>query len=327
MPSLIQKLASAYRARAPSGAGVLLAVSGGADSTALLLGSARLAAELGLRLEVASLDHGLRRESAREVAAVRSLAKRLSLPFHTRRLRLRRGAAVEERAREARYRTLEELRVERDLAFVATAHTADDQAETVLMRLARGAALRGAGGILPVRGHVLRPMLACTRAEVEGFLSGLRQSYAQDPTNRDRRLLRARVRHDVLPALEAAAGPGAAWHLACFAALAQEDEAFIDAHAAAAYDRLVMSGGLERIGLLALVPPLRRRVLARLLESCGVSVDGPTLGRAELAVRAGRSCALPQDRLLVVQGGAVRCRAAPARTIRAPRRTKRYRLA
>ncbi|MFP2932749.1 tRNA lysidine(34) synthetase TilS, partial [Pyxidicoccus sp. 3LG] len=127
-------LEAAYARLGVEGRSVLLAVSGGADSTALLVGTARVAPKLRLRAEVATLDHGLRPESAAEVQAVARLAASLGLPCHVRELRLRAGAAVEARAREARYAALETLRRERGLDVLATAHTATDQAETLLMR-------------------------------------------------------------------------------------------------------------------------------------------------------------------------------------------------
>ena len=122
-------------------ASILVAVSGGADSTALMLSLSRIAPRLSLRLEVASLDNGLRPESAAEADAVVRRAERLGLVGHARRLSLEGGPGLEQRARQARYADLEALRLERGLQLVATAHTASDQAETVLMRLARGTAL------------------------------------------------------------------------------------------------------------------------------------------------------------------------------------------
>ncbi|HZW90876.1 MAG TPA: tRNA lysidine(34) synthetase TilS, partial [Myxococcaceae bacterium] len=123
---------------------ILVAVSGGVDSLALLVSAAEVAAD---RTGVASLDHGLRPESTAEVERVRALARSLGLPFHTEALGLAPGAGAEARARTARYAALERIARLNGYSAIATAHTADDQAETLLMRLARGSALRGAAAI------------------------------------------------------------------------------------------------------------------------------------------------------------------------------------
>ena len=278
----------------PGGA-VLLAVSGGADSTAMLIAMARGAERLGLRVEVASLDHGLRPESAQEVEAVARLAARFGLPFHTRALGLRPGPGVEARAREARYAALEALRVERGLDAVATAHTASDQAETLLMRLARGASLRGARGIQAVRGPVVRPLLDCTREDMEAFLAEQGVPFFRDPMNADPALLRSRIRHEVLPALARAAGHPVARRLAAFARLASEDAALLEELAEAAWRRLARpEGGLDAVGVRALEPPLRRRVLARLVSEAGAPVDDALLTRLLRAVDTGRPASVGQ---------------------------------
>ncbi|HEX8699451.1 MAG TPA: tRNA lysidine(34) synthetase TilS [Myxococcaceae bacterium] len=287
---------------------MLLAVSGGADSTALLVGTARVRAELGLTVEVATLDHGLRPEAAQEARDVGRLAARYGLMCHVRSLGLQAGAGMEARAREARYAALEALRLEYGLAAVATAHTASDQAETVLMRLARGTSLRGAAGILPQRGSVVRPLLECTREQVEAFLREQGQGFVVDPMNADRELFRARVRHDVLPVLSRAAGYAVTERLASFARLAAEDDALLSELADAAWRRLALAdGSLDAVGLRALEPPLKRRVLARLLAQAGAVVDEATLGRVLEAVAQGRPATLSGGLQLRAAGGSVRC--------------------
>ncbi|WP_224360912.1 tRNA lysidine(34) synthetase TilS [Hyalangium versicolor] len=303
-----QTLVAAYRGFELSGASVLLAVSGGADSTALLVGTALVREQLGLSVEVATLDHGLRPESAEEVRAVERLAARHALPCHVRQLQLRPGAGVELRARQARYEALEAIRLERGLKAVATAHTATDQAETLLMRLARGTALRGAAGILPRRGTIVRPLLELTREQIEAFLREQGTDFVTDPMNADLRFFRTRVRKDVLPALARAAGFPVAERLASFARLAAEDDALLEDMAASAWQRLVLSGGgLDAVGLRALEPPLRRRVLARLLAQEGTTVDDATLSRVLDAVTRGGSTPLSGGVQLRASGGSVRC--------------------
>jgi tRNA(Ile)-lysidine synthase len=290
------------------GHAVLLAVSGGADSTALLVGTALVRERLGLSVEVATLDHGLRPEAVEEVRAVERLAARHGLRCHARQLHLRPGAGVEQRARQARYEALELIRQEHGLTAVATAHTASDQAETLLMRLARGSALGGAASILPRRGTAVRPLLERTREELEAFLQEQGTDFVTDPMNADPRLFRVRVRREVLPALSRAAGFPVAGRLASFTRLAAEDDALLEAMAATAWQRLVLKqGGLDAVGVRALEPPLRRRVLARLLAQEGAVVDDATLVRALDAVARGRSATLSDGLQLRASGGVVRC--------------------
>lgn len=312
---LTTTLDSSFRRLGRQAGSVLLAVSGGADSTALLVGTALIAERLGLRAHVASLDHGLRPESAAEVEAVARLAARFGLPFLTRALHLRPGPGVEARARAARYEALDALRVEAGLEAVATAHTASDQAETLLMRLARGTSLRGARGIQPLRGTVVRPLLDCTRAEVEAFLAEQGVPFLHDPMNVDPSLLRSRVRHDALPALVRAVGHGVERHLAAFARLASEDGALLDAMAETAWRRLLLpEGGLDAVGVRALEVPLRRRVLARLVTEAGAEVDDALVTRLLRAVDTGRPTTLGRGLQLRTAGGRVRCASLEAAT-------------
>lgn len=291
----------------------MLAVSGGADSCALLVGTARVREALGLRVEVATLDHGLRPEARQEVEAVVRLAARWGLPCHVRQLRLEPGSGVEARARVARYAALEALRHERGLQKVATAHTASDQAETLLMRLMRGTALRGAAGIHAVRPFLVRPLLERTREEIEAFLIEERVDFVVDPMNADPAFFRTRVREDVLPALERAAGFHVVPRLATFARLAAEDEALLERLADEAWRRLVLpGGGLDAVGLRALEAPLRRRVLVRLMTEAGAFVEEASLARALQAIDHGGSVTLqgghaPGGLQLKTAGGHVRC--------------------
>jgi tRNA(Ile)-lysidine synthase len=312
---LVKTLEAAYRRAGLERRSVLLAVSGGADSTALLEGTVLVRERLGLQVEVCTLDHGLRPEAVEEVRSVERLAARHGLPCHVRQLGLAAGPGVEERARQARYMALEAVRSERGLDAVATAHTASDQAETLLMRLARGTSPRGAAGILPERGTLVRPLLERTREEIEAFLEAQGIGFVVDPMNADPRLLRSRIRHEVLPALSRAAGFPVTERLAAFSRLAAEDDALLSELAAAAWSRLVLpGGGLDAPGVRALEPPLRRRVLARLLSEAGAIVDDATLGRVLAAVARGRAATLSHGLQLRSAGGSVRCvrpRAAP----------------
>lgn len=281
----------------------LLAVSGGADSLALMTGAGAVAPE---RVGVASIDHGLRPSSADEVEFVRQLVAKLGLSFHTASLGLHPGPGMEARARQARYAALEALRARGGYAWIATAHTRDDQAETLLMRLSRGAALRGAGAIRARSGHLLRPLLTVGREEVRAYVKDAGLSPVQDPSNVDPSLLRARVRSRVLPALVAAAGPAAIKNLATFASRAAEDEALLAEQAALALERARVKGGLDAVAMRSLLGPLRRRAVVAWLAEAGIPASAELVSKVEAALRRGGRCGLPGRNLLRSEGGLLR---------------------
>lgn len=274
---------------------------------------ARLAERLALRLEVASLDHGLRPESKGEAEDVKARAEKLGLVAHTRALGLVDGPALEQRARDARYAALEELRISRGLDLIATAHTASDQAETVLMRLARGTALGGAAAIHARVGSLLRPLLGVTRAEVLAYLAALGEPFADDPMNADPKFLRVRMRRELLPLFEETAGPRVAQHLARFAHYAAEDEAVLERMARAALGRVSRGGSLDALAIDALERPIRRRVIALWLSGNQLQVDAGLLEDILEAVTQGRPATLPKDLLLVSRDGWLTSQPAPSR--------------
>lgn len=170
----------------PADTDVICAVSGGADSTALVV----LAVAAGCRVTAVHVDHGLRPGSAGEAAMVQALAERFGAAFHSVTVHVGDGPNLEARARDARYAALP--------ADVLTGHTADDQAETVLVNLLRGAGTSGLSGMRP---GVRRPLLALRRADTEALCTSLGLAVVHDPTNLDPRHLRNRVRHELLPTL------------------------------------------------------------------------------------------------------------------------------
>jgi len=192
---------------------VLVAASGGADSTALLVALARLAPELGITLSAAHLDHRLRGADARaDHAFVAALCGGLGVPliagaWDTRRRMRRRGLAGQDGLRRLRREFLAGAARRAGAAAIATAHTADDQLETVLMRLGRGAGLAGLGGIQARRGRWIRPLLRATRRDVEADLRRAGIEWREDASNADPAYLRARVRHRVIPSLLEALDP------------------------------------------------------------------------------------------------------------------------
>jgi tRNA(Ile)-lysidine synthase len=308
--------ASVRRLRLP-GRRVLIAVSGGPDSVALTHGLSRLAAKFEYTLHVAIIDHGLRPESTNEVDLVREHSRSLGLTFHTKRLRLTTTAGVEAAARVARYQALSELRSAAQLELIATGHTASDQAETVLMRLGRGASLRGAVGIQSERvDGVVRPLLFATRGETLAFVRALGLTVANDPMNFDTTFARVRMRQTVVPALSGALGPHVERSLARFAALAAEDEAYLEREAGRCWDLAVCAdGSLDAFRVRALPPSLQRRVLVRLLEAHEVPVDSRLIDRALAGVAASRRVTCPRDLLLSCDNGRVRVVEAPPRKV------------
>lgn len=211
-----------------------VAVSGGADSVALLLLLTELLKHLGIVLSVVHFNHKLRgRSSDADERAVVKLAKQLEVPFHVGRADVKAKARreksnLEDAARRARYGFFSKLVAERHVDKIAVAHTADDQAETVLAHILRGTGLAGLGGIHPVAGHVIRPLLEFRRAELRAYLRSRKQPWREDATNRDTTRLRARVRKKLLPLLERQFQPEIVQHLATLAELARDDDSFLN---------------------------------------------------------------------------------------------------
>jgi len=184
------------------GEGVLVAVSGGPDSVALLDVLCSLRASLALALSVAHVHHGLRPEADAEAEAVERLCARLGVACRVEPVTVRRAPpwdGLEAESRRARHAALARAAAAVGAARIATGHTADDQAETVLMRLLQGAGPRGLGGIAPVRGALISPLIETRRADVVAHLDARGLTAAEDASNRDPRFLRSRIRHDLLP--------------------------------------------------------------------------------------------------------------------------------
>lgn len=183
-----------------AGRAVLAAVSGGGDSQAMLSVLARLAPKLGFTLFAHGVDHGLRPEAGRELDLAQELAATLGVPFERTKLGLRRGSNLQARAREARYAALREAAAGR-AALIATAHHADDRAETVLLRLLRGAGPRGLAVLEPRAHDVIRPLIRAGKADVMLHLQRHGVDFADDPSNQDDAFLRVRVRRELMPTL------------------------------------------------------------------------------------------------------------------------------
>jgi tRNA(Ile)-lysidine synthase len=211
-----------------------IAVSGGADSVALLHLLLKLQRQLGVLLSVAHFNHQLRgKASDDDEKFVSKLAERYGLEFHVGRANVASKAKqqklnLEDAARRARYGFFSELVKEGKVTQVAVAHTADDQAETVLAHILRGTGLAGLGGIHPVSQHIVRPMLEIRRAALRVYLKEQKQPWREDATNRDTAKLRARIRKKLLPMVEKHFQPSTVEHLSALAQFAREDEARLE---------------------------------------------------------------------------------------------------
>jgi tRNA(Ile)-lysidine synthase len=261
---------------------VLVAVSGGADSTALMLCLRSLAQGLGLKLSAAHLNHSLRgKESDGDEAFVRKLSGEIGIRFISHKLDIRKRAAaarknLEDAAREVRYsffrRTAERVGATR----IALGHTLNDQAETVLMRLIRGSGLEGLSGIHPVLDDLfIRPLLECSRQDVVHYLAARQASYREDSSNRDPQYLRNRIRIELIPYLQQL-NPKTIDALARQAELAAETAKYLEAQSRRVFERLRRSvrGGLSISvpGLMRVHPALQKLVLRQALKECRKSL-------------------------------------------------------
>ncbi|MDF1563428.1 MAG: tRNA lysidine(34) synthetase TilS [Deltaproteobacteria bacterium] len=249
---------------------LLVAVSGGADSVALLHALAGARARLGEpRLSVVSVDHRLREGSEAEVETVRGHAAALGLDFHPARIDLAGagppGAAggLQALARRLRREALEALRERVGANWIVSAHSATDQAETLLMRALHGTSVGGLASIRPRRGVWLRPLLACRREALRAYCEAHALAFHDDPGNEDPRFDRSALRHTLLPLLEERFNPRSVEALARLAGLAAEDDALLEAMAGELEAALRRGEALEAAGLAAAPRPLARRVLIR----------------------------------------------------------------
>jgi tRNA(Ile)-lysidine synthase len=262
------------------GAHVLAACSGGPDSMALVAILRELGESMGFRLSAAYFNHRLRPGAADDEALVREMCRRWGLRFVSGEEDVGSYAAgkrlnLEEAARTLRYEFLRKAAEDAGAGYVATGHTMNDQAETVLMRLMRGTGLAGLGGIAPASGEgppvIVRPLIDVRRGDVEAYLAERRIPFRNDETNRDRRYLRNRVRLDLLPTMERDYELRIVEHLAGLAGLAREDEALLAGFIAEFADEFILRIGAKTsldAGRLALLPPaLARRVTRTYVEA------------------------------------------------------------
>jgi tRNA(Ile)-lysidine synthase len=313
LPSLVAAVDRALSGLGDPAAGGTLVVglSGGADSVALLDALATLAGPRDVRVIAAHLDHGLRPDSAEDAAFCRALCERLGVLLRTEvadvrsRARRERGG-LEQAARRERYSFLNQVRRETGAAAIAVAHTRDDQAETLLLRLLRGAGATGLGGMRPRAGRIVRPLLDVSREEVLAHLADRGLGWREDPTNTDMAHLRNRVRHELLPYLEARFNPSLRRVLARTAALLADEDAHLKEEGEALLARIARTDGdaivLDRAALAEAPPAVARVAVRQALRRAGgvgrvgaVHVDG-ILVLARSRSSSGRRLPLPGGR-------------------------------
>ena len=278
---------------------VICAVSGGADSVALLFGMYLLREKLGITLSATHFNHHLRgEESDRDEQFVRDFCNRYDIPLEVGSAQVVTGKkGLEAAARDARYAFFATLS-----GKIATAHTADDNAETVLMHLVRGTGLRGLGGISPVNGNVIRPMLTVTRQEVLAFSQEYSLPFVQDSSNETDAFLRNRLRHHVMPLLKAE-NPRLAENLSAMAMELRQDAEALESDSA-------LPPVME---LCNMSPALRSRQISRFLKENGVlepershiqAVEGLVFSEkpsAKVNLPGGVTVGRNYDRLVVLQ--------------------------
>lgn len=302
-------------------------LSGGADSVALLRALACESRELGLVLHAAHLHHGLRGEEADgDQVFSKALAQKLELPFHEAHVDTAHEAksnaasgkgaeTIEEAARRLRYRWFRELMASGQVDAVATAHTLDDQAETVLAKFLRGAWTEGFSGIHPVlefsEGRIIRPLLTASRNEIESYLQKLGQSWREDSSNRHLTFTRNRIRHELLPLLEGW-NPRLREHLAQMADLARNEEEWWQGEVARVAPQILLTGRPVRgggraasndialdIGRLAELPTALQR---RLVRHAAAQLDAAPDFDATEALRSLASAGRAGQKLELVGG-------------------------
>jgi tRNA(Ile)-lysidine synthase len=260
----------------PPGSHVLVAISGGSDSVALLFLLRDLAENGRFTLTgLAHLNHRLRATADRDERFCRDLADRLHLRIAVKKEDVKgyargRNLSVEDAARRIRYDFLEQAAAAFGADRVAVGHAQDDQAETFLLKLIRGAGLTGLAGIRPRRGRIIRPLLDARRCDLRNYLSDVGQEWIDDESNEDLANPRNRIRHRVLPELDCAAGASTRPAVARAAGLAREDTEWLDELAGSRYEQLAQASEdgvtIEIAPLAAEPPPIRRRILLKALR-------------------------------------------------------------
>lgn len=278
MRETVQSTISAYKLISP-GQTVLVGVSGGPDSVALLHVLLTLSPSMGFKVAAAHLNHGIRGEDAdRDQAFVEELCELLGVPLITRRAdvpRLARenGWTLEQAGREVRYKFLRDCAKNLHAERIALAHHMDDQAESILLHLTRGTGLAGLVGMLPMREEIIRPLLFVRRSDVERYLTDEGIAYCVDATNLETGGTRNRLRLELVPYVESNINPAFVKTLCSMGELLLRDESYLQSIADEALEQTRREGGFDRESLNALPLPILTRALRAALREAGAAVD------------------------------------------------------
>jgi tRNA(Ile)-lysidine synthase len=293
------------------GESVLALVSGGPDSVCAL--------DLLTRVHDGPLgalvvDHGLREDSDIEAERAAAVAESRGVHTYVERVDVAGGASLQDAARGARWGAARRVAAREGASVLATGHTADDQAETVLFRIARGTGRSGALGMAPRDGDIARPVLCLTADETDAWCRERGLSTVEDPSNADPRFARVRVRNDALPALERV-HPGASSHLADLAELLRDEAEILEPVIEAAWSRCAREEGLATDALAAEHPAIQRLLLRRLLENAGAPGEARArrgVERARVVLMSGSAATLPGAVDVTARDGVLVARPRPA---------------
>ncbi len=300
----VRSAAADYR-MTEKGDAVVAALSGGADSVSLLFALRELSVELGISVSACHINHRLRGEdSDSDMRFCEELCKGLDIPLEVRgadvRSMRRKHESLEECARRVRYDFFAEVSGGK---LIATAHTANDSMETALLNLMRGTGLKGLCGVPPVRGNIIRPLIYCTRAEVEDYCRSHGLTWVTDKTNLSQDYTRNKVRHIILPEMLKINGSLLDTAVRMQKNL-REDSEFLEEMAERAMESSRRPGGYDAAALAALPNPIRSRVIKRIFFEGGIEPSALRINTAAEILAAGRGKFNPcRGRFFVVRRG------------------------
>ena len=285
---------------------VICGLSGGADSVALLLSMLQLREKLNIRVEAVHVNHCIRGvESDRDELFCSELCKKNDVPFTAERCDVigqskQRQLSVEETARELRYNIFRKISFGKKMA---TAHNANDNLETVILNLARGTGIKGLAGIPCIRGNIVRPLLSCTRSEIEEFLASMEQEYVTDSTNLSDDYTRNKIRHRIIPLLEEINSSVIETSVNTISTIREENN-FIEAEVDAAMEKC--NRGKQLVQLSDYSPVIRKRCISRLLSAEHLPYSAQRLNDADDILLNGGKINVSGNVFLIGENGSLK---------------------